>query len=76
MSRTFQVTLSGRSNGTAYVVADKVLRIQPPLDAYDRDARCEIIQTGGDKIMVQEWPDEVRRRYDACHITAVEEGSR
>lgn len=71
MSKTFEVTLSGRGGRTAFVVADRVQRIETPVDAYDRDARTKIVQDGGD-ITVMESPYEVRQRYEACYAAEKE----
>ncbi|HEX8115836.1 MAG TPA: hypothetical protein VF521_01065 [Pyrinomonadaceae bacterium] len=74
--RTFEVTLSGRGNRTAFIVADRVLRIEEPVDgAYERDVRARIVQEG-DVVNVQESAREAMRRYEACFVEIAEATSK
>jgi hypothetical protein len=65
MSRTFEVTLSGRGSRTAFIVVGRVLRIVEPVDTYERDVRATIIQDDG-PVNVQESVRETARRYEAA----------
>lgn len=69
MSKTFEVSLATGRPGerTAFVVADRVLRIEEPAATYDSDVRCVIVQDDGSEVKVKESPRETRRRFEACY---------